>query len=130
VPAPNTSGPTYLWTYKDADGNFLDGAQNYRLQVPAEVPINNFWSVVVYDALSRSELQNGQPLPSVSQYGEPKVNTDGSVDILFGPEMPQGQERNWIRTVPGRRWFPIFRLYGPLEPFFDKSWKLNDVEKL
>jgi hypothetical protein len=124
------AGSQYLWTYKDADGNFLDGAENYRLRVPAEVPINNFWSVVIYDALSRSELQNGQPLPSVSQYGEPTVNTDGSVDIFFGPEMPQGQERNWIRTVPGRGWFPIFRFYGPLEPFFDKSWKLNDVEEL
>ena len=124
------AGSQYLWTYKDADGNLLDGAENYRLRVPAEVPINNFWSVVIYDALSRSELQNGQPWPSVSQYGEPKVNADGSVDIFFGPEMPQGQERNWIRTVPGRGWFPIFRFYGPLEPFFDKSWKLNDVEKL
>ena len=124
------AGSQYLWTYKDADGDFLDGAENYRLRVPSEVPINNFWSVVVYDALSRSELQNGQPLPSVSQYGEPAVNADGSVDIFFGPDMPQGQERNWIPTVPGRGWFPIFRLYGPLEPFFDKSWKLNDVEKL
>jgi hypothetical protein len=124
------AGSQYLWTYKDADGNFLDGAESYRLRVPSEVPINNFWSVVIYDALSRSELQNGQPLPSVSQYGQPAVNADGSVDIFFGPEMPQGQERNWIRTVPGRGWFPIFRLYGPLEPFFDKSWKLNDVEKL
>ena len=124
------AGSQYLWTYKDADGNFLDGAENYRLRAPAEVPINNVWSVVIYDALGRSELQNGQPLPSVSQYGEPKVNADGSVAIFFGPEMPQGQERNWIRTVPGRGWFPIFRFYGPLEPFFDKSWKLDDVEKL
>jgi hypothetical protein len=98
--------------------------------VPSEVPINNFWSVVIYDALSRSELQNGQPFPSVSQYGQPAVNADGSVDIFFGPETPQGQERNWIPTIPGRGWFPIFRFYGPLEPFFDRSWKLNDVEKL
>jgi hypothetical protein len=124
------AGSQYLWTYKDADGDFLDGARAYRLRVPPDVPINNFWSVVVYDALSRSELQNGQPLPSVSQYTRPAINADGSVDIDFGPDMPAGQEKNWIRTVPGRGWFPIFRFYGPLEPFFDKSWALNEVEKL
>ena len=124
------AGSQYLWTYRDADGDFLDGASAYRLHVPSTVPINNFWSVVVYDSLSRSELQNGQEFPSVSQYGDPTVSADGSVDIYFSPEMPQGQEKNWIRTVPGRGWFPIFRFYGPLEPFFDKTWKLNDIEKL
>lgn len=124
------AGSQYLWTYNDADGDFLDGAKSYQLHVPAKVPINNFWSVLVYDALSRSELQNGQPFPSVSQYTDPKANADGSVDIYFGPKMPAGQEKNWIQTVPGKGWFPIFRFYGPLEPFFDKSWQLPDIEKL
>jgi hypothetical protein len=123
------AGSQYLWAYRDADGDFLDGARSYRLRVPANVPINNFWSVVVYDALSRSELQNGQPFPSVSQYTDPKVNDDGTVDVYFSAEMPAGQERNWIATVPGRGWFPIFRFYGPLDPFFDKTWELNDIEK-
>jgi hypothetical protein len=123
-------GSQYLWTYRDGDGNFLDGAKSYRLHILPKIPVNNFWSVVVYDSLSRSELQNGQPLPSVSQYTDPKINTDGSVDIYFGPKMPKGQEKNWISTVPKKGWFPIFRFYGPLEPFFDKSWKLNDVEKV
>ena len=124
------AGSQYLWTYNDADGDFLDGAKSYKLRVPAKVPINNFWSVLVYDALSRSELQNGQPFPSVSQYTDPKTNADGSVDIYFGPKMPAGQEKNWIQTVPGKGWFPIFRFYGPLDPFFDKTWKLPDIEKL
>ena len=66
----------------------LDGAKNYRLHVPPDIPIKNFWSVVVYDALSRSELQNGQPFPSVSGYTDPAINADGSVDIAFGPEQP------------------------------------------
>jgi hypothetical protein len=100
------AGSQYVWTYKDADGDFLDGANGYRLRLPPTIPINNFWSVVVYDALSRSELQNGERFPSVSQYGEPTINADGSVDIYFGPEMPPGQEKNWIATVPGRGWFP------------------------
>ena len=119
-------GSQYLWTYRDADGVFLDGAKTYRLHVQPGVPINNFWSVVVYDALSRSELQNGQALPSISVLGEHIVNPDKSVDIFFGPDKPTG-EANWIRTVPGRGWFPIFRFYGPEAPFFDKTWKLEDI---
>ena len=98
-------GSQYLWTYRDADGNYLDGAKNYRLHVPPDIPIKNFWSVVVYDALSRSELQNGQPFPSVSGYTDPAINADGSVDIAFGPEQPaDGPEldrhRAWKRLVP------------------------------
>jgi hypothetical protein len=124
------AGSQYVWAYRDADGEFLDGAESYRLRVPADVPINNFWSVVLYDAISRSELRNGQPFPSVSQYTDPKVNDDGTVDVYFSPEMPEGQEHKWIATVPGHGWFAIFRLYGPLEPFYDKTWTLNDIEKL
>jgi hypothetical protein len=123
------AGSQYVWAYRDADGDFLDGAKHYVLRVPPKVPVNNFWSVVVYDAMSRSELQNGQPLPSVSQYTDPVANDDGSVDIHFAPELPAGQDRNWIATVPGHGWFPIFRLYGPLEPFYDGTWKLPDITK-
>lgn len=123
------SGSQYLWAYRDADGDFLDGGGNYRLRIPADVPINNFWSVLVYDALSRSELRNSQAFPSVSMFGHPAVNPDGTIDVYFGPEMPPGQDRNWVETVPGRGWFPIFRFYGPLEPYFDKTWQLPDVEK-
>ena len=119
-------GSQYLWTYRDADGEYLDGAKNYRLHVPPDIPIENFWSVVVYDALSRSELQNGQPFPSVSGYTDPAINADGSVDIDFGPEQP-ADTHNWIATVPGRGWFPIFRFYSPTEAYFDKTWKLEDI---
>ena len=105
-------GSQYLWTYRDRDGNYLDGARNYLLHIGPQIPAKNFWSVVVYDALSRSELQNGQALPSVSVYSEPKVNEDGSVDIFFGPDEPKSKG-NWIETVPGKGWFPIFRFYGP-----------------
>jgi hypothetical protein len=119
-------GSQYLWTYRDADGTYLDGANSYRLHVPPDIPIKNFWSVVVYDALSRSELQNGQRLPSVSQYSNPTINADGSVNIAFGPEQPPDAD-NWIQTVPGKGWFPIFRFYSPTEAYFDKTWKLEDI---
>ena len=123
-------GSQYLWTYRDAAGEFLQGANIYRLRVPANVPIKNFWSVVVYDALSRSELQNSQKLPSVSMYSGPKANTDGTIDIYFGPTMLPGQEKNWIETLPDRGWFPIFRFYSPTDAYFDKTWKLPDIEQV
>ncbi len=101
-------GSQYLWTYRDARGEYLDGANTYRLRVPPNIPAGNFWSVVVYDALSRSEMQNGQPLPSVGTYSNPKRNSEGSIDIVFGPTEPVDGS-NWIKTVPGKGWFPIFR---------------------
>jgi hypothetical protein len=122
-------GSQYLWTYRDTEGNFLDGAKSYKLHILPNIPAENFWSVVVYDSLSRSELQNGEPFPSVSKYKKPKVNEDGSIDVFFGPNEPE-QNGNWIKTVPGKGWFPIFRFYSPSEPFFDKSWVLNDVEEV
>jgi hypothetical protein len=122
-------GSQYLWTYRDADGDWLDGAKSYRLHVLPDIPAENFWSVVVYDSLTRSELQGAQPLPSISSYTNPIVNADGSIDIVFGPEKPEG-ETNWIQTVPGKGWFPIFRFYSPTEPYFDKTWKLEDIAKL
>jgi hypothetical protein len=123
-------GSYYLWAYKDAAGNHLDGAKNYKLHIPAKVPVKDFWSVLVYDSLSRSELKNGQKFPSVSLYSGPTINGDLSVDVYFGPEMPKGAEKNWIKTVPGKGWFPIFRFYGPLEPLFEKTWVLSDIENV
>jgi hypothetical protein len=119
-------GSQYLWTYRDASGEYLDGGKTYKLHVAANIPAGNFWSVVAYDALSRSELQNGQPFPSISTYTQPKINADGSIDVLFGPDQPN-ETGNWIKTVAGKGWFPIFRFYGPKEAFFDKSWRLNDI---
>ncbi|MDP2244795.1 DUF1214 domain-containing protein [Pseudomonas sp.] len=59
-----------------------------------------------------------------------RVNDDGSVDVCFGPEAPAGMEKNWIQTIPGKGWNMLFRLYGPLEPWFDKTWKLNEIEQI
>ncbi|BAH35741.1 DUF1214 domain-containing protein [Rhodococcus erythropolis] len=123
-------GSQYLWSYRDQEGDFLDGDQTYRLRIPADVPINNFWSVVAYDSLSRSELQNGDPFPSTSQYSGPEQNDDGTVDVYFGPTPDTALQKNWIRTVPGHGWFPIVRFYGPLDAYYDKTWVLNDIEKL
>jgi hypothetical protein len=121
------SGSQYLVVARDVSGAFPDGGQDYRLHLPVNVPVKLFWSVVVYDALSRSELQNGEKFPSVSQYTSPIPNSDGSVDIYFGPQAPAGKEKNWIRTLPGRGWFPYLRFYSPTEAFFDKTWRPDDI---
>jgi hypothetical protein len=121
-------GSQYIWSMRDRQGDYLDGAKSYRLHIPPRIPVKNFWSIVVYDAVSRSLLQNGQKFPSLSQYTGPAANTDGSYDIYFGPRAPPGKEKNWIETVPQKGWFVLMRFYGPLQPFFDKSWKPDDVE--
>ena len=85
--------------------------------------------MTVYDAETRSLLQNGRPKPSISTYDQPDVNPDGSVDIFFGPAAPAGKpESNWIQTRPGKCWFTYFLFYGPTEAYFDHSWMLPDIE--
>ena len=124
-------GQRYIAAYKDRTGAWLDGANAYRLHVPPNPPAAQFWSVTAYDEDTRQMVVSEQGRPDLSsrKVGLDK-NTDGSVDVYFGPEAPDGKETNWIQTVPGKGWFAYFRFYGPTEPFFDKSWALPDVEKL
>ena len=122
-------GSQYAMISQDSEGNIFDGAKNYKLNIPANVPANDFWSIVVYDPQTRSELQTSNPFPSInSKIANMEINPDGSVDLYFGPTAPQGKEENWIETVPQKSWFPILRLYGPLESWFDKTWKPGEIE--
>jgi hypothetical protein len=83
----------------------------------------------VYDPQTRSELQTGQPYPSKNNVtGDLTPNPDGSVDLYFGPQPPADLESNWIQTVPGKGWFSLLRLYGPLDPWFDKTWRPGEIE--
>jgi hypothetical protein len=120
-------GSQYAAANTDSSGQALDGARSYVLHVPAGVPVKDFWSIVVYDTQTRSMLQTDQPFPSLSSEKTLRKNPDGSVDIYFGPTTPATGASNWIQTIPGKAWFTIFRLYGPLAPWFDKSWKLPDI---
>lgn len=122
-------GSQYACATFDSDGNYFDGGKNYRLHLPPKVPINNFWSVIPYDTQTRSVLQTDQRDTALtSNSGTVKENADGSIDIYFGPKAPEGKESNWIQTVPGKGWFTILRLYGALEPWFDKTWRPGEIE--
>jgi len=122
-------GSQYAITTQDSEGNIFDGAKTYKLTIPANVPAKDFWSIVVYDPQTRSELQTSNPFPSKNSKKDNLVeNADGSVDLYFGPKPPRGKEQNWIETVSNKSWFPILRLYGPLDPWFDKTWKPGEIE--
>jgi len=121
-------GSSYALAERDSNWDYLDGGKNYKLTIPANVPAKNFWSIVVYDAQTRSELQTSQPLPSKnSARGGFDTNADGSTDLYFGPKSPTGKERNWIATVEGKSWFTYLRLYGPGETWFDRTWKPSEI---
>jgi hypothetical protein len=121
------AGQVYLESSKDADGNWLEGGKSYTLHVPKDAPVAQFWSFTVYDNETRCFVDTGG-YPDRSSRDDIVVNADGSTDLYFGPTPPQGKpERNWIQTIPNRGWFTYFRLYGPTQPYFDKSWALPDI---
>ena len=123
-------GSQYAGAMVDSEGRALDGGHTYRLHIPADVPAKDFWSLVLYDNQTRSMLQTDQAFPSLNSERGVEQNADGSTDIYFGPSAPDGKESNWIQTVPGKGWSVILRLYGPLEPWFDKKWQPGEIERL
>jgi hypothetical protein len=124
-------GQRYIASYKDRDGKWLDGSNTYKLRVPPNPPAKQFWSVTAYDEDTRQMVVTAQGRPDLSSRKADLVkNSDGSLDVYFGPSAPDGKEANWIQTIPGKGWFSYFRFYGPTEAFFDKSWTLPDFEKL
>ena len=122
-------GSQYAVAMRDAAGQYLDGARTYRLHLPPHIPVKDFWSILVYDPQTRSMLQTDQQFPSLSsQKPDVAVNPDTSVDVYFGPTPPLGHEANWIQTIPGKGWWAGLRLYGPLEPCFDQTWRPGEIE--
>ncbi|KAA0889959.1 DUF1254 domain-containing protein [Pusillimonas sp. ANT_WB101] len=133
TPAMATShvgaGSDYGLAMLDAKKKPFDGSKTYKVHLPPNVPVNDFWAVTIYDTQTRSMLETSQPFPTVgSQTKGIEKNADGSFDVYFGPKAPAGKEGNWLATVPDKSWFIILRMYGPLEPWIDKSWRPGEVE--
>jgi len=126
-------GSQYLLAMTDANRQYFDGSKTYKVTLPKGIPEANFWSLTLYDNQSRSMLQTPQRYPRAGSQSYPspaaEAGPDGSTTVYFAPKQPAGVPRgNWIQTMPGKGWFIILRLYSPLEPFFDKSWRPSEIE--
>ena len=121
----------YPFSYLDVDGNHLAGGDSYKLNLPANVPAANFWSLTLYDVKSVSDLRNCRPSPPISSLNKLKYNEDGSLDLYFGPELPEdAPESNYMKTVSGEGWFSQLRLYSPTQSFYDQTWQPGNFEKI
>jgi hypothetical protein len=126
-------GSQYLYAQVDSRKEYFDGAKTYKVTLPKDVPAVNFWSFTVYDNQTRSMLDTPQRYPRAGSQNFPspaaEANADGTTTVYFGPTQPAGVQRsNWIQTMPGKGWFTYLRFYGPLQPFFDKSWRPSEIE--
>jgi hypothetical protein len=126
-------GSQYLWTMVDANKQPFDGAKTYKVTLPPNIPQANFWSFTLYDNMTRSMLDTPQRYPRAGSQSYPspaaEPDADGSTTVYFSPTQPAGVKRgNWIQTMPGKGFIPALRLYSPLEPFFDKSWRPSEIE--
>lgn len=125
------SGSLYWLGLRDNSDAYLDGGKTYKLTVPQPVPAKLFWSVTVYDAETRSQVQTDQGKAALRSMFELKGKGGSSpLDLCFGPTAPSGHEGEWIKTIPGKGWFVYFRVYGPQKEAFDGSWKPGDFEEV
>jgi hypothetical protein len=126
------SGSLYWLGLRDQGGAYLDGGKSYRLSIPLPVPGKLFWSITVYDAQTRSQIQTDQDNAALRSLFELRDLKDtGSVELHFSPTPPtHGDSSPWIKTVPSRGWFAYIRIYGPERPAFDGSWKPGEFEEI
>ncbi len=124
-------GSAYLGGYRDSDGDWLDGSQDYKLTIPPNAPMKQFWSITVYSQATRCLINNGTGRADRSSRHDIVKNADGSVDLYFGPGVaPEGMKDNFIKTNADEGFFVYLRLYAPTEPYFERSWRLPDIEKV
>src|SRR3984885_11920496 len=123
-------GQYYLMTLKDKDGQDLEGAKSYRLTVPTNAPVKQYWSATAYDRETHALIREMPRAGRSSQSPGLQANTDGSVDIWFASKAPAGKESNWVPTSAEGKFEVLFRFYGPEKPVFDKTWSLPDIERI
>jgi len=124
-------GSKYPGTYRDGNGDLLEGSSTYKLHLPAGIPAAAFWAVTIYNPADGTMPQTDQPFPGTNGLDKPQYNPDQSIDLYFGPTKPQDiNEKNWIQTLRGRAFMVALRLYGSETAFFDQTWKPDDVVKV
>lgn len=115
----------------DNKGNPLSGERFYRVNLPPDIPVCDFWSVLVLDVLTGLMISTDQPWPSVHKQSKNlRVNPDGSIDIFFGPNIPAGRKTNWIQTIPEKDWYMVLHMYEPMEAWVNNNWKPGEIEKI
>lgn len=124
--APSTQ---YMMAMADNQGRPLQAGRLYRIDVPADMPVKQFWALTVYDRATMSFIYTHSGRTTLSSYdlGKMKTNDDGSVTLYVGPKAPEGLEANWIDTR-GKRPLPAMRFYGPTQAMNDKTFKLPDFK--
>lgn len=132
MPKQLSSSPAtqYLMAVADNKGQLLEAGVMYKLTVPAQMPVKQFWAFTVYNRETMSFIYSELNRTTLSSYDLEKLkkNADGSVTIYIGPHAPQGLENNWIPTS-GKRPLPAMRLYGPTDALNNKTFKLPDIER-
>ncbi|MFQ6574026.1 DUF1214 domain-containing protein [Pseudomonas sp. UM16] len=124
-------GPhVYMKSYTTDQGIRLDGSRTYKLTIPANAPVRDFWAVDVYDANTAGFIREAKVVGLDSYNQQMRTNSDGSVDLYLGPKPPEGLEHNWISTRAGQPFFTLFRIYGPTEGIVNRSWVLNDIQQI
>ncbi|MDC0948926.1 DUF1254 domain-containing protein [Gammaproteobacteria bacterium] len=127
---PIGTGSSYVIGLRDSQGRDLDGSKTYRIHVPPNIPAKRFWDITVYDNQTRSLLQTDNPYPGATSIDKTTVqNGDGSYDVYIGPEKPMG-DVNWIQTDPSKGWNLLWRIYGPLQAWYDKTWRPSEIERV
>ena len=126
-----TPATQYIMAMKDSGGELFKANETYKVNVPANMPVNQFWALSVFDRATFAFIYSESNKITISSYDLPKLkkNTDGSVTIYVGPKAPAGLESNWLPTR-GKRPMPMFRLYGPKDEFNNKTFKMPDFEKV
>ncbi len=123
------AGQFYLINIVDRAGKPLEGNKTYRLRVPPNAPIEQYWSVTAYDRETHALIKGMSRASLASNDTAVQKSADGSTDIYFGPAAPAGKQANWVPTDPKRRFELLFRFYGPKKELAEKTWKLPDLEQ-
>jgi len=121
----------YLSPMADRDGHLFEAGKPYKVDVPADMPVRQFWSLTVYDRATWAFIYTDSGRTTLSTYDVPnmKKNADGGVTLYVGPKAPEGLEANWIPTRD-KRPFPNFRFYGATDALHNKTFKMPDFEEV